>query len=478
MSAFRELPPRHPPKEDLDRYRAQRGIAHRRDDRRLRGAIGLVLGAFAGLVPVSLVLLLLALLVPVNSISALGVLLATTTGGMIVGWRVARRPAAEVMLQLVDRWEGEQAEDELDRTHNAIRKGAAALRASGVDERAIWAWSLQKVDVAHNLYLADRALSAAHDEASALPLLPRPSPPPRDAMPISHPPLPELLIAAKRDKKLVPFIGAGLSLGSDVKGGFPRWGEIPRRLLDQCLQHHWHDDDDRTTLRARFLKPDPADPTREVPRSMPLRSMLRELGMVKQKLGHDYGNAISAIFRPLDAEPGSAHRAILALRTQIVLTSNYDQLLEAVEGPLLRPNYTWRRADAALADVKAGRNVLFKVHGSADDWTSIVLTEDEYTAVRQDPGYRKFIDHLLISSSFLFIGYGMSDPQDLDILLAENTAALKGAASVHHALLQRLTSEQDDVERRDRLFRDYRVSVITFDNFTEIAPFLAALARA
>ncbi len=297
-------------------------------------------------------------------------------------------------------------------------------------------------------------------------------------MSADHPPLPPSLVAVRRAGKLIPFVGAGLSLGTDVKGGFPTWGDLPRRLLDECKPHHWQDDHDRQTLRARFFKPDPADATKEVPRVMTLRAMLSELDVVKQKLGDDYGNALSAIFRPRDAAPGAAHQAIMALGPRIVLTTNYDLLLEAVEGPLLRQPYTWLNSAKALGDLTAGRNVLFKLHGSAEDEASVVLTQDEYAEVRKHAAYRTVVDHLLIANSFLFVGYGMSDPHDLDIVLAENTSALRGAGSIHYALLKRLSSEQAEADRREMLFRDHRIAVIPFDNFTEVVPFLDALARA
>jgi hypothetical protein len=58
----------------------------------------------------------------------------------------------------------------------------------------------------------------------------------------------------------------------------------------------------------------------------------------------------------------------------------------------------------------------------------------------------------------------MSDPQDLDIILAEHATTLRGAGSIHFALLRRLASGQDEAERRDRLFRGYRVAVIPIGN--------------
>ncbi len=281
----------------------------------------------------------------------------------------------------------------------------------------------------------------------------------------SHPAV-RSLIAAKHAGTLAPLVGAGLSVG--MPGNFPKWLDLPARLLEECDQHPlvWNSGADRDTLRARFLNQGP----------MPLTSLLRELDVLKQKLGVHYDDALTAIFRPLGGAPRPAHEAVLALGTQLVLTTNYDSLLEDAERPPRRAVYTWREADRALAEIKRGRRVFYKIHGNAES-DSVVLTQDEYTRAHKDPAYRLVMNHLLIANSLLFIGYGMADPQDLDLFLAEHAAALQSGGSVHYALLRRGSDPQAEVDRQDRL-RQQRIVVIPFGDFPELVPFLQDLARA
>lgn len=281
-------------------------------------------------------------------------------------------------------------------------------------------------------------------------------------------PLSSGLLAAKAAGKLVPLVGAGLSLGSDIHGNFPKWLDLPARLLAECdnFPHVWNNDNDRETLRRRFLDQGP----------IPLETLLRELDILKHKLGVHYRDALTAIFRPADASPGATHRALAELAPRILLTTNYDRLLEDAERPS-RPVYTWRQADQALADIKSGRRVLFKIHGTAEDESSIVLTQDEYTTAHNNPSYRKVMDYLLLDNSLLFVGYGMSDPQDLDHFLAEQAEQLRHSASIHYALLKRLGDPQTEVDRQARL-RNQRISVIPFDDHADLAPLLAQIARA
>lgn len=276
------------------------------------------------------------------------------------------------------------------------------------------------------------------------------------------------LIEAKKQGRLAPLVGAGLSLGSDVGGNFPPWPALPGRLLDACDDGPlvWNDDKDRETLRERILHRGHTT----------LAELLVDLDLIKDKLGVHYRDALTAIFRPPDAAPGAAHRAVLGLGTRLVLTTNYDRLLEDAESPS-RPAYTWKQADQALADIRSGRRALFKVHGTAEDETSVVLTASEYARAHADPRYAKVMDHVLLDHALLFVGYGMADPNDLDLFLADHAAQLRSSASIHYALLKPLTDPQQDADRRGRL-RAMRIAVVAIRDHDEIVPFLDGLAAA
>ena len=296
-------------------------------------------------------------------------------------------------------------------------------------------------------------------------------------MPMSlDPNLPSALAQAKRSYKLVPFVGAGLSLGPDVRGGFPTWRELPGRLLDICDSYDvWLDDGDRSTLRDRFLERDQADPSHMCPRAMPLREMLLQLDQLKNKLGDKYATAFTSIFRPVDAEPGAAHRAIVELNAPLVITTNFDKLIEAADHSSARTMYTGKKASAALADIRQNRSVLFKVHGTAEDIDSVVLTLDEYKTLHADEAYKAVLNHILIDRTFLFVGYGMVDPHDLDLVLSNIAKLLKGATGPHFALLKCLRNAQDNVNRKDKLRQEYNINVITYKDHADLVPFLEKL---
>ncbi|MFE8603750.1 SIR2 family NAD-dependent protein deacylase [Archangium violaceum] len=155
-----------------------------------------------------------------------------------------------------------------------------------------------------------------------------------------------------------------------------------------------------------------------------------------------------------------------------MLTTNYDSLLERFQEAQHRQAYTWKESDLALNDLKSGRHVLLKVHGTAERHDTVVMTESEYRDVRSNPSYRAVLGHLLQGYTFLFLGYGMNDPLDLDLVLKWNAEAFKSAARRHYALLKD-PSDSD----RDRYEREYNVRVIAYSDHAQLPAILEELQR-
>lgn len=273
--------------------------------------------------------------------------------------------------------------------------------------------------------------------------------------------LPKPILEAYNKGKLALFVGSGLSLGADVKGDFPSWNELPKRLLAACSKYSVQGDKWIENKRDIFDG------------SLRLEERLAELGTLRKALDRDYQPALHDIFTPTGAAPGAVHRAVAALAVPAVLTTNYDKLLEAAEPTLERQMYTWKQADKALGRLRSGHKVLLKVHGSVEDCDSIVMSEREYHDAHSDRSYQAVLSFLLQDSMFLFIGYGMNDPLDLDLAFKGNVDAFRTSAQKHFVLL-RNPSEADV----DRYQREYNVKVIPYADHDEVTVFLEALARA
>jgi hypothetical protein len=273
------------------------------------------------------------------------------------------------------------------------------------------------------------------------------------------PTLPQDIRAAFAKKRLALFVGSGASLGRDIQGGFPTWGQIGGRMVDLCERYEVLTPPQIKNKRDTFNFP------------MGLRLMLSELGALKTALDRDYGRAIASLFRPQQVRFGELHEAIAELEADIVLTTNYDQLLEMADGPPSRQAYTWKEASYALSDLRDGRKVLFKVHGSAEDPDSVVLSDADYARASQDEGYQAVLKYLLQEHTFVFVGYGMNDPLDLDLALRDNAKSFGVSTQKHYVLLKGGEGETD------RLKRDYNVRVISYADHGDLPALVRSIAK-
>ncbi|WP_437325784.1 SIR2 family protein [Sorangium sp. So ce381] len=287
------------------------------------------------------------------------------------------------------------------------------------------------------------------------PCTPMPDHPPTAAAPsFSFPPL---LVEAYRQNKLAVLFGSGLSMARDVMGKFPRWNELPERLFEQAQNHG-------------VLAPQQLDGLRTVLKGghLSLEGMLRLLDLPKDALrgARRYQAALNAIFRPPNATPGDVHRALVELGLGVLVTTNYDQLVEKAE-PARQP-YTWKKSDGVLSDINEGRKVLYKIHGTADDEDTVVMTRSEYDAAARDEPYQRTMSYLLQTYTFLLVGYGINDPLDLDLIFELNIRAFGSATSLHYALM-------NDPHDRDRWQRELNVQVVPYHNHDDLPAILRAL---
>jgi hypothetical protein len=278
-------------------------------------------------------------------------------------------------------------------------------------------------------------------------------------------PFPLPLLEAYRDRKLAILFGSGLSLAPDVAPPFPRWRALPGLLLDHA--EHQAVLSKPSIAAKRIICQDP---------DLSLEGMLAELDTVVEALRsrRQYQAALTAVFRPKSPTPGDVHHALAALDVALLATTNYDTLFERVEGPGERAVFTWKDADNALADIREDRKVLFKIHGSAENDATVVMTRREYDAAAKDGPYQRIMSHLLQTYTFLMVGFGINDPLDLDLVFGLNVRAFGSASRAHYALMQKTES----APHRDRWQRDMNIQVVPYDDHADLPGILRALAKA
>ncbi len=135
---------------------------------------------------------------------------------------------------------------------------------------------------------------------------------------------------------------------------------------------------------------------------------------------------------------GDLHKTVIAIDPKIVVTTNYDQILEslATSGSAAEGYNVCRYYDSHLVnDLRSNRRLIVKAHGCTSDPQKIVLTRKQYfTARRECPAFFAALDAIFLTSTLLFIGTGFSGDPDIELML-QNVNISAPSAHPHYAVV-------------------------------------------
>lgn len=264
--------------------------------------------------------------------------------------------------------------------------------------------------------------------------------------------IPERLIAAVCERTFVPFIGSGFSKQAD-KVHFPNWTELLKRLIISGRE-------------AGYLQENVA---KNLLHLLSGNKHLMVAESLKSKLPTDfYNNFLESEFDPPDIFPSKAHSLLFDLNPKLIITTNYDRLIEnAYASKAQRSLTVIPYSDSATVqrrlqdDKYRQRPFLYKIHGDIEDVSSIILSENDYRKLLYDQlGYQTVLSSIFIHYTVLFMGFSFSD-EELSLLLGKLRYALKGSANPDYILLQEHECNPVEAER----FRcDYGLEVISYPN--------------
>lgn len=184
--------------------------------------------------------------------------------------------------------------------------------------------------------------------------------------------------------KLVVFVGAGVSMNSDL----PSWSNLIKSFAISVGIDSNKDFNSEDYLKiAQYY--------------------YNQRGM------KEYYDDINKIF-DINMSPNLIHKYILKMLPRHIVTTNYDDLLEqAIESNILF--YDTVRQDSDLPYTQNGR-LLIKMHGDLK-LRNIVLKEDDY--LKYSNNFRlieTFVKSLFANYTILFIGYSLQD-YDLKLII-------------------------------------------------------------
>ncbi|TPW72891.1 SIR2 family protein [Schumannella sp. 10F1B-5-1] len=196
------------------------------------------------------------------------------------------------------------------------------------------------------------------------------------------------LAALARSNQLVPFMGAGISVGA----GAPTWNQLIERLSDGIQLS--------PTERIHLLDPE--------------RDTLDQAAWLRLRYEREKPGAFAeAIARAVDMPRyGLLPPMLSALGSEQAVTLNYDRLFEIAAADQQSP-----RRVIPGDDHGAFPRWLLKMHGSVDDPPSIVLTRDDYLGFNTErAALSALVKATLMTRHLLFVGFGLRDDHFYEIV--------------------------------------------------------------
>ena len=253
------------------------------------------------------------------------------------------------------------------------------------------------------------------------------------------------LMRAAQEGDLIPLVGSGVSRQTDPP--FPTWGELLEAMIRLAL-----DKKVTTQTKAKQL------------RRLMKSDILRAAEMLQSSLqaGGEYDDFIRKTFAPRSVKPAEIHTALFDLTAQIILTTNYDKMLEdacVIKYQRMPTVHTYREAELVLSSLKyEDRPVIFKIHGDVGK-RDIIFSESDYRKLEYDvPSYKLVLSSLFNMHTVLMLGFSFSDPE-LKKMFEMLAHVLNYQSPLHYIYLPEHEVSNDDALYLKKM---YRVEVIRF----------------
>lgn len=269
-------------------------------------------------------------------------------------------------------------------------------------------------------------------------------------MPFDPSVIPPKLIEAAKRRKLVPLVGAGIS--RQAGEAFPNW----RELLDYMKER---------ALAEELIK---KEESKEIEQLLDRGQFLMVAEALRDRFSSDeYQTILEDKFNPIWAQPVEIHKELFHLHPPLILTTNYDRLLEdayAAEYGRAVPVLTYRDAPQAQRYLQSSRllerPIVLKIHGTIDDPADIVLSERDYRElIYRQPGYRLFLSAIFLTHIVLMLGFSFAD-RELMLLLESLRESLKHQSHPDYIFIPK--DSAGSVEMR-RLREDFGVHAIPYE---------------
>jgi len=131
--------------------------------------------------------------------------------------------------------------------------------------------------------------------------------------------------------------------------------------------------------------------------------------LLKSNLDEQWLDLIQKEFSKRGVE-SDLHRALLRLNPRIIVTTNFDKLVENFWEEY-NPNVITKVDGDAFKIFRDESKYLLKIHGSVDEPSAVVFDKSSFQkSAFSNYFYNDFLSTLLLTHTFIFVGVSMSDP--------------------------------------------------------------------
>lgn len=272
--------------------------------------------------------------------------------------------------------------------------------------------------------------------------------------------LPESFIKRLRQRKVIPFVGAGVSMSvRDTKGNsvFPGWRQL---LENSVIKLESEKKKRKASVVSRYLNQKNPD-------------YYLAAKHAKEGLGQEWFNFIKSQLNPkrliIDDDSLRLSKSVWQMGSSLIITTNYDKVLHWT-CPDINDLSIWDIQNTAekgrlLREGLPENPTVWHLHGYIDNPDKIILTPDGYANLypsdkKVETAFQASLETLrmlLASYTFLFIGFSLTDRFFTEQLAYVN-ALFDGTTGEHYILVKR-----DELSQIQSL--ELPINTITFSDY-------------
>ena len=254
---------------------------------------------------------------------------------------------------------------------------------------------------------------------------------------------PNDLVSDIARRTCVLYIGAGVSANSSSAKGIspPTW----EAFLRSCL--------------TKINKADCA----YIEQLLSQKDLLSACEVIIDKIGTaEFNNVAQDAFRRPGFKPASIHETIYNLDARLVITPNVDKIYEQyAQATSCGTIVVKKQTEHDISNfIRSTDRVILKAHGSIDAPNEMIFSKYQYNEARYKySGFYKLLDSSALTHTYVFIGFGLNDP-DIRLTLENYNFGFPGCKP--HYFVAADTAMNPDLEQS--LLKNCNLKVIKYDN--------------